>query len=366
LASGAAHDLNNYLAPIVNYAELAMKDLEEDEVLYYDMEQILEAAKCAHGVTKQLLAFCRQDTTKSMEIININNNIIGSKKMLRRLLREDITFETKLDNKLDSVKCQLSQIDQILINMTVNAQDALPEGGYFTIETSNVDLDKSYQKFHPKAKPGSYILISFCDNGIGMSDDTIDKIFEHGFSTKGNAGTGVGLSTVMEIVDSLGGYIDILSEEHKGTCFKIYLPRIKKHTKEKSHTQNQAMPYGDNQWIIIVDDDIQTRRLTTRILDRFGYQVLEASSADEALQILVNKHGKINLVLTDVVLKGMNGIMLARQIETIYPDVSTLFMSGYSKKIVEKYGEIDLSASFLSKPFTMESLTKAVHNKLNS
>lgn len=359
IAGGVAHDLNNFLSPIISYAELAMDDLSEDEVLYYDMEQILEAARYAHGLAKQLLAFCREQKA-SYAVINLNKSINGAKKMLRRLLRENIILDFRFDPNLENIVADMSNIDQILINMTINAQDAMQTKGRFVIETANITLDKTYAMHHPGAPIGDRVMISFTDNGHGMPEQVREQIFERGFSTKRRGGTGFGLATVKSVVDSVGGYIDVITEVGQGTCFKIFLPPARHPMPQDYSENNQEIFLGQGEWVLVVDDEIPIRRLTTRILDKFGYNVLEAASGEEALRMLLQKDGKVDLVLTDLVMPGMDGFRLQQEIRQAFPLVKTLIMSGYEAEHVQHYYLVKQKQEILLKPFTVNMLTKMV------
>ncbi|MBN2343349.1 MAG: response regulator [Deltaproteobacteria bacterium] len=364
IAGGVAHDLNNFLSPIISYAQLAIDDLSEDEVLYYDMEQILEAARYAHGLAKQLLAFCREQKP-SYAIINLNKSVKGAKKMLRRLLRENIILDFRFDPNLESIVADMSNIDQILINMTVNAQDAMPTGGRYVIETANVTLDKTFAKCNPGAPIGERVMISFTDNGHGMREEVKKRIFERGFSTKNRGGTGFGLATVQSVVDNIGGYIHVISDEGQGTCFKIFLPPARHPLPQTYTAEKEEVYFGQGEWVLVVDDEIPIRRLTTRILDKYGYHVLEAESGEEALRILLQKKGKIDLLLTDLVMPQMDGLKLQKEVQKTFPNVKTLIMSGYEAEHVKHYYLVKQKQEILLKPFTVSMLTSTVKQVLH-
>ncbi|MBN2526292.1 MAG: response regulator [Deltaproteobacteria bacterium] len=364
IAGGVAHDLNNFLAPIISYAELAIDDLSEDEVLYYDMEQILEAARYAHGLARQLLAFCREQKP-TYSVINLNKSVKGAKKMLRRLLRENIILDFRFDPNLESIVADISSIDQILINMTVNAQDAMPMGGRYVIETSNVILDDMFVRRNPFAKPGDYVMISFSDNGHGMSEEVRKRIFERGFSTKKGAGTGFGLATVQSVVESQGGFIQVISDLGQGTCFKIFLPPARHPINSILVDDEHEIVKGNGEWILIVDDEIPVRRLSTRILDKYGYHVLEASSGEEALEILFKKKGKVDLAVIDLVMPQMDGLQVQHEIRQHFPHVKTLIMSAYEPEHVQHYYFVREKQEILQKPFTVGALARTVQQVLS-
>lgn len=363
IAGGVAHDLNNFLSPIISYAELAIDDLSEDEVLYYDMEQILEAARYAHGLAKQLLAFCREQKP-SYSIINLNKSVKGAKKMLRRLLRENITLDFRFDPNLESIVADISNIDQILINMTVNAQDAMQQGGQFVIETANVCLDEVFAAHHAGAPVGEQVMISFSDNGMGMSEKVKARIFERGFSTKNRGGTGLGLATVLSVVENIGGYIQVISEKGQGTCFKIFLPPARQQVQQELDKGQDEIFVGHGEWILVVDDETPIRRLTTRILDKYGYHVLEAESGEDAIRILLQKEGKIDLVLADLVMPEMNGFKLQQEVRKSFPNVKTLIMSGYEAEHVQHHYLMEQEQEILLKPFSVSVLTQSVQKVL--
>ena len=365
IAGGVAHDLNNFLAPIISYAELAIDDLSEDEVLYYDMEQILEAAKYAHGLARQLLAFCREQKP-TYSVINLNKSVKGAKKMLRRLLRENIILDFRFDPNLESIVADVSSMDQILINMTVNAQDAMPTGGRFVIETANVVLDETFVKRHPGAPFGEYVMISFTDNGHGMSDEVKAHIFDRGFSTKRGAGTGFGLATVQSVVQSIGGYVHVISEEGQGTCFKIFLPPARHPVDTGQSFQDEVIARGQGEWILVVDDEVPVRRLTTRILDKYGYHVLEAATGEDAVQVLLQKKGQVDLAVIDLVMPKMNGLQVQQEIRRNFPTVKTLIMSAYEPEHVQHYYLVKDQQEILQKPFTVFTLADTVKRVLSN
>ncbi len=364
IAGGVAHDLNNFLAPIISYAELAIDDLSEDEVLYYDMEQILEAARYAHGLARQLLAFCREQKP-TYSVINLNKSVKGAKKMLRRLLRENIVLDFRFDPNLENIVADMSNIDQILINMTVNAQDAMPTGGRFVIETANVTLDETFIKQNPNTTVGEYVMISFTDNGHGMSGAVKRRIFERGFSTKNGAGTGFGLATVQAVVDSIGGFIHVISEEGQGACFKIFLPPARHPGESNQHENDDKIIRGQGEWILVVDDETPIRRLTTRILDKYDYHVLEASSGEEALQILLQKKGKVDLAIIDLVMPEMSGLQVQQEIRRNFPHIRTVIMSAYEPEHVQHYYLVNEKQEIIQKPFTVYTLARTVRKVLS-
>ncbi|MBN2714806.1 MAG: response regulator [Deltaproteobacteria bacterium] len=365
IAGGVAHDLNNFLAPIISYAELAIDDLSEDEVLYYDMEQILEAARYAHGLARQLLAFCREQKP-NYAVINLNKSVKGAKKMLRRLLRENIVLDFRFDPNLENIVADVSSMDQILINMTVNAQDAMPTGGRFVIETANVILDDTFVKRHDGVLSGEYVMISFTDNGHGMSEDVKARIFDRGYSTKRESGTGFGLATVKSVVDAIGGYIHVISDVGQGTCFKIFLPPARHPMESGQLGHDEVVAKGQGEWILVVDDEIPIRRLTTRILDKYGYSVLEAASGEEALHILLQKKGKVDLAVIDLVMPEMNGLQVQQEIRKIFPHIKTVIMSAYEPEHVQHYYLVKEKQEVLQKPFTVHTLAETVNRVLMS
>jgi len=364
LAGGIAHDFNNLLTPMIGYAEMALTDLNPADPLYRDFEEIHEAAERAKNLTGQLLAFSRRQMLE-MKVVNLNKIIASFKKMLQRIIGEDVAIITSLDPDLVNIKGDPSQIEQVLMNLAVNARDAMPQGGRLTIETANVILDNSYAKGRPGVEPGPYAMLAVSDNGVGMDRETSDKIFEPFFTTKApGKGTGLGLATVYGIVKQHGGNISVYSEPGRGTTFKIYLPETKGKVQPERVAEKQPELAGGKGTILVVEDETAVRKLACNILHSHGYEVLEASSSPDALRLAETHGGPIDLLLTDVVMPRMNGRELYRQIASLRPDVKVLYMSGYINDVIAHHGVLDAQIEFLQKPFTVDGLVRRVSEML--
>jgi signal transduction histidine kinase/CheY-like chemotaxis protein len=365
LACGVAHDLNNLLVPIITYSELLLDELKEDESLFWDIEQILESAHYARDITAQLLLFCKRQQPAA-SILNLNNSIAGAKKMLQRLLRENINFKLKLDSQLGTILADQAQIDQILINMAVNAKDAMPDGGNFVIETANVDVSEIFAAKNPGLTAGSWIMMAFSDTGCGISKETLLKIFDRFFTTKKKQGTGLGLSTVKEIVNSLGGYIKVISEPGKGTCFKIFIPRNDNKLPEPVMVKSSDIQLGNGEWILVTENEDVIRQLICRILSKYGYNIIQSATGEEGLNITTTQTPKPDLLLTDLVLPGISGNTYYKKMASLIPEIKVLYMSGYDKDEIDRDGIFNEKYNFLKKPFSVKSLTVAVRNALDT
>ncbi|MCP4680365.1 MAG: response regulator [Deltaproteobacteria bacterium] len=365
LAGGIAHDLNNLLSPIIGYSEMALMDLHPEEALHGDMAEIREAAERAKTLTQQLLAFGRKQVL-TMQSLFINDVINKSKKMMRRLIREDIEMRFRLDSAPGKTKADSFQIQQILMNLALNASDSMPSGGRMMIETRNVLLDEEYVTSHPVVETGHYVLLSVSDTGIGMDQETLNQIFEPFFTTKEiGRGTGLGLATVYGIVKQHGGYIWAYSEPGLGTTFNIYLPRIETDSSSTDISSNHPAVAQNAETILVVEDEDAVRKLTCRILEKQGYDVLEARTTGEAIRIAENEESFIHLLLTDIVMPGLNGRELYERVASFLPDTKVLYMSGYSDDVVAYHGILDSGVHFLQKPFSVENLVKTIRKTLD-
>ena len=364
LAGGVAHDFNNVLSVILSYADLIGGDLKAEEPVRADIEEIRKAALRAAGLTRQLLAFSRQQVLDA-KVLNVHESVTGVEKMLHRLLGADIELTVLPTNDLWSIKADPGQIEQVLMNLAVNARDAMPRGGELTIETENVVLDSDYARAHHDVKPGSYVRLAVTDNGIGMNEETQARIFEPFFTTKDEArGTGLGLATVFGIVKQSGGHIWVYSEPGKGTTFKLYFPKVSGVAEVRPLEPPTAELSHGTGTILLVEDDDQVRAVAQNILRRCGYVVLTAPNAGEAL-LICEKHGaKIHLLLTDVVLPRMSGRQLAERLGPLRPGMKVLFMSGYTDDAVLQHGVLDSDVAYLQKPLTPASLTRRVQEVL--
>jgi two-component system cell cycle sensor histidine kinase/response regulator CckA len=366
LAGGIAHDFNNLLTAILGYSEIAIMNLKAGDPLRANLEEIKRAGNRAANLTRQLLAFSRKQVLQP-KVMDLNSIVFELDKMLRRLIGEDIELVTHLQNSLGSVKADPGQIEQVIINLVINARDAMPEGGKLTIETTNVQLDAEYTNKHPDVKPGSYVMIAVSDNGEGMDEATQERIFEPFFTTKAvGKGTGLGLSTVHGIINQSEGHIWVYSELGNGTTFKIYLPRTDKDANQFDATARDSRAFvGGSETILLVEDDEIVRKMAQRILELDGYHVLTASTPFEALSICKEYQERIHLLLTDVVMPQMSGNILARQILPLRPDIVVLYMSGYTENTIVHHGSLDEGINFIEKPFTPDLLSHKIRTLLD-
>lgn len=365
LAGGIAHDFNNLLTAIIGYSEI----LKIKESLDVDAEdnvtEIIKAAQRAAELTQQLLAFSRKQILRP-KVINLNKLVTDTESMLRRLISEDIDIVTKLVSGLWHVMADPGQIDQVIMNLVVNARDAMPRGGKLTLKTENTFLDKSYFSEHISGEPGEYVLLAVSDTGRGMSPQTREHIFEPFFTTK-EKGTGLGLSTVYGIIKQSGGYIWVYSEEGHGTVFKVYLPRVKKSETELLEDGIPVAPVRGTETIIVVEDADMVRRMTCDSLRLFGYEVLEAGGGKEALEIFDRyKEGEIDLLITDVVMPDMSGRELASRVLEYVPGLNVLYISGYTDETIVHHGVLDKGVSLLQKPYSPLILAQRVREILDS
>ncbi len=367
LAGGIAHDFNNLLTVIMGYSNmlLTMTMGKEDNAQVRMLTQIQKAGEKASSLTNQLLAFSRKQIIQP-KILNINEIIKDSEKILRRLIGEDIELKANYDKLLSSVKADPGQINQIIMNLAVNARDAMPMGGRLSIETKNIHLDDEYVTHHLSVKPGQYVMIAISDNGKGMSPEIKAKIFEPFFTTKGKGkGTGLGLSTVYGIVKQSGGDIWVYSEPDKGTSFKIYLPVFQGTERIADEISVTPRSLTGTETILIVEDDSALRELTKLTLTGYGYKILEASKGSEALEICKNNPGEIDFLLTDVVLPRMSGKEAADKIAKMCPGIKILFMSGYTDEAIARHGVLEEGINLLQKPFTPPVLAQKVRDVLD-
>jgi nitrogen-specific signal transduction histidine kinase/CheY-like chemotaxis protein len=352
LAGGIAHDFNNLLTTIMGNSELALLNYRNDDPEREDLVEIKKAAQRAATLTSQLLAFSRKQVIQP-KILDINDGLRDMENMLRRLIGEDIELCTVLEPELGKIHMDPGQIDQIVINLAVNARDAMPYGGKLTIETDNLNLDAEYFKNHGvEYEPGQYVMLAVSDTGIGMDGKTRSKIFDPFFTTKEKGkGTGLGLSTVYGIVKQNSGYVWVYSEPGRGSTFKIYLPRLEGY--EESGIKEPALPedLSGAEVVLLVEDDDMVRNLARKILQHNGYRVLEAQDPEEAIKISERHQESIDLMLTDVVMPGMNGNDLAKRLEPLRPEMKTIYMSGYTDRAIVKHQILEPQLHFLQKPF---------------
>jgi PAS domain S-box-containing protein len=367
LAGGIAHDFNNLLMVISGYSEFLLDRLGPEPALRGPAQEIAGAAQRASSLTRQLLAFSRKQML-APKILDLNEVVTENLKMLTRVIGEDIDLVMIPAATLGAVRADAGQIDQVIMNLAVNARDAMPSGGKLTIETSNVSLDEEYSRFHAPLRPGDYVMLTIADTGMGMDSETQSHIFEPFFTTKGPKGTGLGLSTVYGIVKQSGGYIWVYSESGKGTTFKIYLPRVPE--KAESHavvaTAEPAAAEPGTETILLVEDETNLRYLARQFLEKQGYSVIEAADGAVAMQVAVAHEGVIHLLLTDVIMPGMNGRELAQRISEIRPNTKVLYMSGYTENVIGHNGTLDTGVRLLQKPFTLRELKNKVREVLDS
>jgi len=364
LAGGVAHDLNNLLSPIIGYSEFMMEEAQLDEDGRNSLDEILHAGLRARDLVSQLLAFSRKQTLE-FKPVNINETIERFGKLLRRTIPEDIAIDTNLASTIPPVMADIGNIEQIIMNLALNAADAMPHGGKLTIETGVDELDEEYAASHPGVTPGSYVMLGFSDTGHGMDQETLDHIFEPFYTTKGKYGTGLGLATVFGIVKQHNGNIWLYSEPDHGTTFKIYLPVSDKTSIEVTEGNHPKTVAKGNETILLVEDDDQVRQLANTILKRYGYNVYMATNSGEALTALKSHDGPIYLLLTDVVMPGMNGRQLYEQAAKLYPAMKVLYMSGYSDDVIANRGVLEEGVNFIQKPFTAQKLAAKVREVLD-
>jgi len=366
LAGGVAHDFNNLLTAIFGYTDLLAEDLGPDHPGHPDLQEIRTAATRASALTRQLLAFSRQQVLQPV-VLNLNDVVADIQKMLHRLLGEDIDLQASLTNDLGNVRADPGQIEQVIMNLAVNARDAMPTGGKLTIETANVDLAEQYATTHPPVVPGSFVMLAVSDTGTGMDEATKAKAFEPFFTTKEpGQGTGLGLATVYGIVKQSGGYIWLYSEPGKGAAFKIYLPRVDELATPAVRPAARAGGVAGTETVLVAEDDDLLRPLACELLRKLGYHVLEARDSAEALKAARGHPGEIHLIVSDVVMPGGGGFELAKQIRAERPTMRVLFMSGYTDEAVVRHGLLERGLNYLQKPFTPAVLTRRVREVLDA
>ncbi|NOY09703.1 MAG: PAS domain S-box protein [Spirochaetes bacterium] len=365
LAGGVAHDFNNLLTVIQGSSEMILLELNKNSSIYPLVEQIMEAGKRAESLTRQLLAFSRKQTLQP-KVINLNKLIRDMEKMIKRLIGEDIIFSTNYSNSRRKIKADPGQIEQIILNLVVNARDAMPEGGELEIETQDVTIAEQDAELLEELTPGDYVLLSVTDTGTGMDKETKTHVFEPFFTTKeSEKGTGLGLSTVYGIVKQSSGAIRIYSEPGMGTAFHIYFPATEEQHQQKDESHSISTDLTGKETVLIVEDEDDVRKVAARSLKYYKYNILEARNAGEAIDICKNYGDKISLLLTDVILPGTNGKKLSKEILKIIPRIKIIFMSGYTDNAITHYGLLDPDINFIQKPFTMQILTRKVREVLD-
>jgi two-component system, cell cycle sensor histidine kinase and response regulator CckA len=367
LSGGIAHDFNNLLGVIIGYSEFLQERLEQASPLRGSVDEVLKAGKRAASLTRQLLAFSRQQVLDP-KILDLNVVVSEMEKLLRRLIGEDIELTTSRGAALGKAKADQGQIEQVIMNLAVNARDAMPQGGKLVIDTENVELDEEFVRRYPyPVRPGQYLCLTVADTGVGMDAETRARAFEPFFTTKEKGkGTGLGLSLVYGVVKQSGGYIDLFSSPGSGTTFKIYLPRVDEASESEKTSPDTRPSLVGSETILLAEDETSLRTLTRNTLQSCGYTVLEANDGVEALQVSRRHAGTIDLLLTDVVMPGMGGRALAQELNCERPGIKVVFMSGYTGQGVGQQGPVEPGSFFLMKPFTREGLTGKLREALGS
>jgi len=366
LAGGVAHDFNNLLTIIMGYSEICLAQLRPEDPLRAPMTQIRKAGERAAGLTRQLLAFSRKQVLMPV-VLDLNAIIAEMEKMLRRLIGEDVILTVHAGADLWKVKADPGQMEQVVMNIVVNARDAMPRGGKVLLETSNIELDHGYVQTHPEAKPGDYVLLAISDSGCGIDASVKARIFEPFFTTKDpTKGTGLGLSTVFGIVNQSGGHIEVYSEVGQGTTFKIYLPRDQSGGPVASLSRIVEPVRGGTESILLVEDEEGVRTLARTVLQQHGYAVLDAMNGGYALVICETRSQPIDLMITDVVMPHFSGRQLAERLATRQPAMKVLFMSGYTDDAIVHHGVLESGMPFLQKPFAPEALARKVRDVLDN
>jgi PAS domain S-box-containing protein len=364
LAGGVAHDLNNMLTPIIGYADMLLLDAPMDEAHLDGLIQIKEAAERARDMTHQLLAFSRKQVFV-MKTVDLGRAVTGFRKILRRTIREDIEIDIQVPAEACAIRTDPAQIEQILLNLAVNAQEAMPEGGALTIDVSRVTIDDEFAKRHPDASAGDHALLSIADTGCGMDGETLEHVFEPFYTTR-EAGTGLGLATVYGIVRQHNGFIWASSVPGRGSTFRVYLPLTDGEPARADSTIRRRGEVRTGETILVVEDEEAVRALAAKILTRLGYRTLTARDGEEALEIIKRSTGHIHLVLTDVIMPKIDGGRLYREVCAMRADIKVVFMSGYTHEVIARRGIMEEGVHFIQKPFTFQTLADTIREVLGS
>ena len=365
LAGGIAHDFNNMLSVILGYSSMLLSDLGSSEPMREDIEQINLAGERAAGLTRQLLAFSRQQML-APKVVNLNETVSNIEKMLSRLLGENIQLKVTGEPQLGNIMADVGQLEQVIVNLAVNARDAMPKGGMLAINTTNCDLDETFTNQYVDMKPGQYVMIAVSDNGIGIDQMSISRIFEPFFTTKERGkGTGLGLSTVYGIVKQSGGQIWVESELGRGTTFRVVFPRYNLSPVDKAQQKETHPRLTGSETILLVEDDSDVRLVARGILKKSGYQVVIAESPEEALSMVTKWESPIDLLLTDMMMPGMTGVELAEKTRQIRPELRVLCMSGYTDDTALKHGLMETKLAYIQKPLSAELLLQKVWQVLH-
>jgi len=368
LAGGVAHDFNNVLAVIMGYSDLIVQDLGPDHPLQKYIEEIRHASKRAAGLTQQLLIFSRKQTVQAV-VLDLNEVVESMEKMLRRLVDENVEMTVVYGNPIGQIKADSGYVWQVLMNLVVNARDAMPNGGKLAIETSTVLLDEAYAQAHPGTTPGDYVMLSISDTGIGMTEEVKAHLFEAFFTTKPvGKGTGLGLITCQTVIRQSGGHIDVSSELGQGTTFHIYFPRIDRPQQVVASPLTKTVPLRrGTETLLVVEDEPSLRHLAEGVLKAQGYTVLTAPNGQDALRVADERQGQpIALVITDVIMPRMGGKAMAEWLQTTNPDLKILFTSGYTEDAIAHHGVLDEGIEFLPKPYTPATLARKVRKLLDA
>jgi PAS domain S-box-containing protein len=364
LAGGVAHDFNNILTVISGNVGLARRQLSSSDPLADCLDQVMKASDSAAALTRQLLAFSRKQIIEP-RVLNLNDLVDNMQQMLVRVIGENVTLRTVLCDDLGSVKVDPGQFEQVLVNLAVNARDAMVNGGCLTIETANQLLDERYCATHPEAQPGDFVVLAVSDTGQGMSEEVQEHLFEPFFTTKEKGqGTGLGLATIFGAVKQAGGSIDVFSEPGRGTAFRIFLPLVEmKAEKLTRERQSLDLPTG-NETILLVEDEESVRKVAIAILKELGYRPIEARNGDEALMHVERSGTKIDLLMTDIVMPGMNGKQLSERVRRLHPAMKVLFTSGYAEDSIVHHGVVEADLNFIGKPYSIRALASKIRGIL--
>jgi len=366
LAGGIAHDFNNILTAITGHADLLLEDLGHHDPRRADVDEIRRSAERAAGLTRQLLAFSRQQVLQP-KVVDLNALVLDMDKLLRRLIGEDVELATALDPGLGRVTADPGQLEQVIVNLAVNARDAMPQGGKLTLETRNIDLDSSYTLEHSLVKPGPYVQLTVSDSGIGMDEETQAHAFEPFFTTKPRGqGTGLGLAMVYGTVKQSGGFIWVYSEPGRGATFKIYLPRVDAPVESAAPPAPVERPPRGSETVLLAEDEPAVRAIARQALERQGYTVLAAPSGADALALAAQHGATIHLLLTDVVMPGMSGRDLADRLTAQRPGIRVLYISGYTDNAIVRHGMLEPGLAYLQKPFRPDALVRKVREVLDA
>jgi two-component system cell cycle sensor histidine kinase/response regulator CckA len=366
LAGGVAHDFNNLLTVILGQSQMMLESLSSNDPLREPIQQIDAGAQRAADLTKQLLAFSRKQVLQP-KVLDLNTLVSDLVKLLHRLLGEDIELITRLSPVIGRFRADPGQIEQVILNLAINARDAMPNGGRLTIETNNASLDDQYAKQHAEVRAGLYVMLAISDNGIGMDKETQSRIFEPFFTTKElGQGTGLGLATVYGIVKQSDGHIWVYSEPHRGTTFKVYFPRVEASVGVLPQSQERIQQSTGSETVLVVEDDDSVRGLVRQVMSSAGYTVMECRNANQAISMSSNYSGRIDLMITDVVMPGASGRELAQQITGLRSGIRVLFMSGYTDNAIVRHGVLDEGVAFIEKPFSPAKLLRKVREVMDA